>query len=93
MMRAFADADLIVVPQFAIGFYTVDFAIPDAMLIIECDGIYWHSQPGQVVRDRNKDAWLQRHGWTMLRLTEAEIRESPASCVYRVQTVLHSLSH
>lgn len=91
MLQAFAYADLVVAPQYPVGYYTVDFAIPDAMLIIECDGIYWHSLPKQQVRDRNKDAWLTRHGWTMLRLTEAEIRRSPADCVVKVKHLLATL--
>lgn len=84
MLRAFATAGVVVVPQFAVDLYTVDFAIPEDMLIIECDGVYWHNLPTQKKRDKAKDARLRRRGWTVLRLTEAAIKESPARCVEQV---------
>ena len=91
MLRAFAEADVTVVPQHPISYYTVDFAIPSARLVIECDGIYWHSRPKQQKRDKNKDAHLQGLGWFVLRLTEAEIKNSPSDCVDRVLHFLTTL--
>jgi very-short-patch-repair endonuclease/endogenous inhibitor of DNA gyrase (YacG/DUF329 family) len=88
MLHAFAAADVVVVPQFAVDVYTADFAIPEHMLIIECDGIYWHNLPEQVKRDRNKDARLRRRGWTIIRLSEPDIRASPEACVDQVKQFL-----
>src|SRR4051812_41571914 len=63
MMRAFANLDMVVSPQYAIDHYTVDFALPNEKIVIECDGIYWHSLPRQQARDQHKNAWLERGGW------------------------------
>lgn len=64
---------VIYIRQHPIGRYAVDFFIPDRHLVIECDGEYWHSRPLVLERDRVRDAALTRHGYRVLRLSEAEI--------------------
>lgn len=62
------------VPQYEIGGkFHVDAFLPDHNLIVECDGEYWHSLPGNVARDRSKDAYMEACGYKVLRLPEHEI--------------------
>ena len=58
--------------QVRLGRFTVDFLIGSTVL--EVDGVYWHSLPKVVARDRRKDRWLQDHGYLVVRITEAEVR-------------------
>ena len=55
--------------------YRLDFAIfcKKAPLNIECDSLKWHSQKGQVFKDKLRDKRLKKLGWNILRLKEREI--------------------
>lgn len=57
-----------------IGRFCVDFCIPDRQLVIEADGEYWHAQVKE--RDARRDEELKSLGWTVIRLTESEIKGS-----------------
>ena len=64
-------------PQHPVGHrYVVDFFVPSHMLVIECDGSYWHRD--SVEKDANRDAWLVTRGYRILRLPETEIRSGDA---------------
>ena len=54
--------------------FAVDAYIPSLNLVIECDGSYWHSLPSMQLRDKRKDAYLNKCGYELLRLGEGEIR-------------------
>lgn len=56
------------------GKYVVDAYIPNLNLVIEADGIYWHSKPISLKRDKIKDAYLKEQGFNLIRLPENEIR-------------------
>lgn len=62
------------VAQESIGRYVVDFFVASRRLVIECDGLYWHSRPGMKERDARKDELLNALGYTVLRLPEAQIK-------------------
>lgn len=66
------------------GKFLCDFALPDYMLIIECDGIYWHNRPEQRKRDASKDAYLRACGFTIMRFTDKEIEGDIANCIHRI---------
>jgi len=55
------------------GKFVVDAYIPSLNLVIECDGVYWHSLPVNIKRDKSKNAYLKKCGFNMLRLTGSEI--------------------
>lgn len=76
------------VPQKVIACWLVDFAIPEHRIAIECDGTYWHNSDIQKVKDANKDHWLAAHNWTMVRLTEPELKADIAACVDRIVKLL-----
>lgn len=73
--------------EYAIGPYTVDIAFPSGRVVIEADGAYWHGTERQQAKDRRKDAYLRNHGWTVIRLTEAAIKESPAACIDTIMLI------
>jgi very-short-patch-repair endonuclease len=75
--------------QYEIGQFVTDFAFPDARLIVECDGTYWHSLPGKRATDRRKDGFLKHNGWRVLRLPEADIRADARECLRRVVDAIH----
>lgn len=65
--------------------YCCDFFIPEANLIIECDGDYWHGNPRffpilretqikQKERDSFRNKELTERGYKLIRLWEYEIR-------------------
>lgn len=62
--------------------FTVDALIPEFNLVIEADGEYWHGHPRfhplnaqqkrTVAKDSSRDAYLNKCGYTVLRLWESE---------------------
>lgn len=74
--------------EHAIGPFVVDIAFPASMLAVEADGDYWHGRPQQQSKDRQKDGYLSRNGWRILRLTESEINADVKECVDRIITLL-----
>lgn len=64
-----------------IGKYHADFMIGNSNILIECDGDYWHSLPQAIIKDKNRDAILQRKGFQTIRFTETEIKKTKGSCV------------
>jgi very-short-patch-repair endonuclease len=63
------------ISQKVMGPYIVDFYLPDAKIVIECDGDYWHNLPKLKARDERKDRWLNSHGQKVIRIWEHEINE------------------
>ena len=53
--------------------YTIDFAMPQLMLGVEVDGYIFHSSDEQKQSDKERDAKLASHGWTIIRFTDEEI--------------------
>jgi very-short-patch-repair endonuclease len=67
-----------------LGPWVADFFLPKANLVLECDGVYWHGRPEVVKRDRMKNGWMRRHNYTIVRLTEAEIRQDVSAAVAKI---------
>jgi very-short-patch-repair endonuclease len=59
--------------QLPIGPYIADFACRQAKLVVEIDG----GQHAQSERDRLRDEWLTRGGWTVLRVWNSDVVENP----------------
>lgn len=55
------------------GRYSVDFLIPKLRIALEIDGAYWHRN---VARDKRKNVFLRKNGWSIIRLSENEIINS-----------------
>jgi very-short-patch-repair endonuclease len=58
-------------PQFPVGRYVVDFADPVRKIALECDGAAYHDP----VKDRARDAALEKMGWTTYRIPGRECFE------------------
>jgi len=58
--------------QYPILRYNVDYAIPELMLVIECDGEQWHQdkEKEQIRQER-----IEHEGWTVLHYTGREINQ------------------
>jgi very-short-patch-repair endonuclease len=70
--------------QFVLGPYIVDFACPEARLIIEADGGQ-HAEPGE--HDR-RDAFLEDKGWRILRFWNNEITGNRDGVARRIVELL-----
>lgn len=53
--------------------YRPDFVIPDAKIIIEVQGFYWHSQEQQIVSDAFKQALYETIGYKVITWWDFEI--------------------
>ena len=60
--------------QLPIGPYFADFACRQARLIVELDG----SQHAESYRDQQRDAYLAKEGWTILRIWNNDLGDNPA---------------
>lgn len=74
--------------SFPIGSYTLDFAIPNRRVAIECDGKYWHSLQECAARDRRKDKFLTGRGWQVLRFPEDRLNSDLAGCLAQIEQAL-----
>jgi len=73
--------------QAPMGFYVVDFVCHAAKLVIEIDG-YYHSLPERQEKDAERDAWLNRQGYRVLRFSTSEVQASLASVCDRIEAEL-----
>lgn len=73
--------------------YRLDFAIfcQKGKINIECDDLKWHSQPKQRAKDKKRDRWLKKRGWTVLRFGGEEIKNNTESCVKLLKQAIQSL--
>ena len=53
------------------GVTLADFVVD--RIVIQCDGVYWHSRPGYVERDVGQDAKLVAMGYKVIRISDKEI--------------------
>ena len=67
--------------NYSIDRFRLDFGFPDLKVDIECDGWFWHLKEDVLEKDRRRDAFLESLGWTVIRLTEAEIKKNASRIV------------
>ncbi len=68
------------VPQFAVGKYRLDFALPSKKLGIEVDGLAFHGSQESILLDRKRQRELEMQGWRLLRFTALEVMQDPDDC-------------
>ena len=73
--------------QAPIGPYVVDFVSHAAKLVIEVDG-YYHSLPERQEKDAERDAWLSRQGYRVLRISTSEVQSGLATVCDRIEAEL-----
>lgn len=71
-----SDIGLKLVPQYQIGPYRVDFAVPSMKQVIEIDGREFHTKPDDVARDQERDKALAAEGWHVERITGATVNRT-----------------
>jgi len=73
--------------QHPIDDFIVDFANVEHQLAIEIDGAT-HSEPAEVKYDENRTRKLEALGWSVLRVSNTDVYESPESVVSAILSVL-----
>ena len=73
--------------QVPFGRYSLDFGIPSHRLAIEVDGDT-HGAPGAEVRDAARDAYLDEHGWLVLRVINHEVMTNFAGVLHAIACAL-----
>ncbi len=87
-LRARRLNDFKFVRQENIGAYYVDFVCRDQKLIIEVDGAT-HSTTRERANDESREAWLVKHGFRVLRVTNADVFENVDGVC---ETILNALN-
>lgn len=73
------------VPQYQIGQYRVDFAVPCDRLAIEIDGREYHSEHQQLYHDKPRQREIEAQGWTVIRFEAWEVCDDVKFCVRRAR--------
>jgi len=73
--------------------FCLDFAIfcQKGKIAIECDNKKAHASSAQQKKDKEKDNFLRRHGWRVIRLKEADTLSNLKSCLLRIQRAIQKL--
>ncbi|PJB99645.1 MAG: hypothetical protein CO077_00680 [Candidatus Nealsonbacteria bacterium CG_4_9_14_0_8_um_filter_35_12] len=73
--------------------YFLDFAIfcQKGMIAIECDNKKVHSIPSQKKKDKIKNNFLRKYGWTVIRLPEDDIVSNLPGCIKRIKKAVRKL--
>lgn len=80
-----------VVPQYNVGPFRLDFAIPSAKIAIEVDGHDYHKTKEQRTHDSRRDRFLQANGWRILRFTGTEIYRDVEQCVREILAIVKQM--
>jgi very-short-patch-repair endonuclease len=75
--------------QTPIGPYVADFVCHAAKLIIEVDGGQ-HFEPGNIVRDARRDAYLTAQGYRVLRFNNLDVMKNKAGVLDTIAAALGS---
>lgn len=72
--------------QYPVGAYRLDMVISygDKKAALECDGEAWHSSESQIRADMERQAILERIGWTFIRVRGSEYYLDPEKAMVRV---------
>ena len=68
-------------PQVVVGPYRVDLAIPEKKVAIELDGHEFHKTSNQRTHDAQRERYLQKQGWQVIRFTGTEIHKDVFACI------------
>ncbi len=68
--------------------FEVDVLWKDERVVVELDGRRYHELEGARQRDRARDAALVRNGYTVIRLTWADVTQRPGRTLRRVERAL-----
>lgn len=74
-----------------VGRYRPDFVVRAYKLAVELDGHETHSSVEDRIRDGQRQRYLQRLGWTVLRFTGREIHQDADACAAEVMDFVQAL--
>jgi very-short-patch-repair endonuclease len=74
--------------QHSIGQYIVDFVCLERKLIIKLDGGQ-HALPDEARKDRQRDAWLEKEGYTVVRFWDNEVLMNRNGILDAIRERLH----
>lgn len=78
-------------PQIEVGPYRIDLAIPEKKVAIELDGHEFHKTREQRTSDAQRERYLQRQGWQVIRFTGTEIHKDVAKCIDEAIEIIEKL--
>ena len=78
--------------QAPIGPYVVDFFCPAKRLIVELDGGH-HNDDANAERDRERQLWLEREGYRVVRFWNSEIDGDLSAVLERIYVELYGSRH
>jgi len=73
--------------------YFLDFAVfcRRGSIAVECDNTKAHSGRRRLNMDKQKDAFLMKRGWVVIRLREDELIDNLAACLARIRQAIRKL--
>jgi len=80
--------NILYVKQYRYKLGVADFWLPEGNLIVECDGVFWHSLEKNSKRDEIQTAWLEDNDYLVLRFSGKEIKENIKGCLELIQSML-----
>lgn len=81
MARALDEMGVIYEREVRIGPYRADFLVRSLNLVIEADGLYFHSKPLRKAKDDRRDDYMRACGYQVFRAAEWAIQQDARACV------------
>ena len=91
LWQAFKPAEVNIRRQHPCGPFVVDFYCPAARLVIEVEGIV-HAMGDRPQRDEARFAWLERQGYSVLRVPAAEVLKDVSATAEAIVAVCRERS-
>jgi very-short-patch-repair endonuclease len=79
---------IFVVKEWRVGHSSIDSAIPSCRLGIEVDGLA-HATLLNRIHDTEKEQWLKRRGWRIIRFSNGQITEDLDSVIRVIRRVIN----
>lgn len=73
-------------PQHSVGCYRLDFVVRDGdrAVALECDGERYHATAEKIAEDMERQAILERSGWTFVRIRGSEYYRDPKAAISHI---------
>ena len=79
-----------IIAQYEIHPYHIDFALPPHKIAIEIDGHEYHKTKEQRRHDAQRDCFLIKEGWKVIRFTGSEVFKDAPGCIQQVKEIIDS---
>lgn len=73
--------------------YRPDFILPDYSVIIEVQGVYWHTRPGMWTYDATRWSLFYAAGWKVYFLTDLQIMDDVDAALETIPEVANATVH